>query len=47
MRYFSDNDFTFIKGNHDIVSDFGTDHFQITNSRDRQFILNTDIMLTG
>jgi len=33
MRYFNDNDFTFIKGNHDIVSDFGTDHFQITNSK--------------
>jgi predicted phosphodiesterase len=32
MRYFSDNDFIFIKGNHDIVNDFGVDHFNITNS---------------
>jgi predicted phosphodiesterase len=32
MRYFSDNDFIFIKGNHDIVSDFGKDHYDITNS---------------
>ena len=32
MRYFSDNDFIFIKGNHDIMNEFGTDHHQITNS---------------
>ena len=33
MRYFSDNDFIFIKGNHDIVNDFGIDHYDITNSQ--------------
>lgn len=33
MRYFSDNDFIFIKGNHDIVNDFGLDHYDITNSK--------------
>ena len=33
MRYFSDNDFVFIKGNHDIVNDFGLDHYDITNSK--------------
>ena len=32
IRYFSDNDFIFIKGNHDIVNDFGIDHYDITNS---------------
>jgi predicted phosphodiesterase len=32
MRYFSDNDFIFIKGNHDLVAETGTDHYQITNS---------------
>lgn len=32
MRYFRDNDFIFIKGNHDIVSQFGLDHYNITNS---------------
>ncbi len=31
MRYFSDNDFIFIKGNHDIVNDFGLDHYDIIN----------------
>lgn len=31
MRYFSDNDFIFIKGNHDIVNDFGRNHYDITN----------------
>jgi predicted phosphodiesterase len=33
MRYFSDNDFIFIKGNHDIINDFGIDHYDITNSQ--------------
>jgi predicted phosphodiesterase len=33
MRYFSDNDFIFIRGNHDIVNEFALDHFDITNSR--------------
>ena len=33
MRYFSDNDFVFIKGNHDIINDFGLDHYDITNSK--------------
>ena len=33
MRYFDDNDFVFIKGNHDIISDFGLDHLNITNSQ--------------
>lgn len=33
MRYFNDNDFIFIKGNHDIVSDIGLDHYDITNSK--------------
>jgi predicted phosphodiesterase len=32
MRYFDDNDFIFIRGNHDIVSEFGVDHYKITNS---------------
>ncbi len=32
MRYFSDNDFIFIKGNHDVMAEDGTDHYQITNS---------------
>jgi len=32
MRYFDYNDFVFIKGNHDIISDFGLDHLDITNS---------------
>jgi predicted phosphodiesterase len=32
MRYFIDNDFIFIKGNHDIVNDFGIDHYNITNT---------------
>ena len=27
MRYFTDNNFIFIKGNHDIVNDFGLDHY--------------------
>lgn len=33
MRYFSDNDFIFIKGNHDIVMDWGLEHYNITNSQ--------------
>ena len=33
MRYFSDNDFIFIRGNHDLVYDFGVDHYDITNSK--------------
>lgn len=33
MRYFADNDFVFIKGNHDIVNDYGLDHYNITNSK--------------
>jgi predicted phosphodiesterase len=33
IRYFNDNDFIFIKGNHDIVNDFGIDHYNITNSQ--------------
>jgi len=32
MRYFNDNDFIFIKGNHDIVNDSGVDNIQLTNS---------------
>jgi predicted phosphodiesterase len=32
MRYFSDNNFIFIKGNHDIVCDFSVEHLQFTNS---------------
>lgn len=33
MQYFEDNDFIFIKGNHDIISKFGVDHFDIKNSQ--------------
>jgi predicted phosphodiesterase len=33
MRYFSDNDFIFIKGNHDIVNVYGIDYYNITNSQ--------------
>jgi predicted phosphodiesterase len=32
VRYFRDNDFIFIKGNHDMMSPSGLDHFQIINS---------------
>jgi len=32
MRYFKDNDFIFIRGNHDLVNEFALDNFQITNS---------------
>lgn len=31
MSYFKDKDFVFIKGNHDMVNDFGLDYFQINN----------------
>jgi len=34
MRYFRDNDFVFIKGNHDIVNKFGLDFYRIINSSD-------------
>jgi predicted phosphodiesterase len=33
MRYFNDNDFIFIRGNHDIVNEFGVDHYDITNTK--------------
>lgn len=33
MRYFDDNDFIFIKGNHDIVIDSSVENFQLTNSQ--------------
>ena len=33
MRYFRDNDFIFIKGNHDIVCDFSAANYQILNSQ--------------
>ncbi len=32
IRYFRDNDFIFIKGNHDMMAPNGLDYFQITNS---------------
>jgi predicted phosphodiesterase len=32
MRYFSDNDFIFIRGNHDIVNESALEHYNITNS---------------
>ncbi len=32
MKYFSHNDFIFIKGNHDLLNSFGLDYYQITNS---------------
>lgn len=32
MKYFDDKDFVFIKGNHDMISSRGIDHYQITNS---------------
>ncbi len=32
MRYFSDNDFIFIKGNHDLMAEEGKENYQITNS---------------
>jgi len=32
MRYFSDNDFIFIRGNHDIVNEFAMDYYDIHNS---------------
>jgi len=33
MKYLSDKDFVFIKGNHDIFLDFGVKAYQITNSQ--------------
>ena len=33
IRYLKDSDFVFIKGNHDILNSFGTDQYQITNSK--------------
>ncbi len=33
MRYFADNDFVFIRGKHDIISEFSVDHLDITNSQ--------------
>jgi predicted phosphodiesterase len=33
LRYFRDQAFIFIKGNHDMLNTDGIDHFQITNSR--------------
>lgn len=32
IEYFRDKQFIFIKGNHDIVYNFGLDHYDITNS---------------
>jgi predicted phosphodiesterase len=32
MRYFKDNDFIFIRGNHDIINDSACDYYDITNS---------------
>ena len=32
MKYFNDKDFIFIRGNHDYVSDFGEEAYQIVNS---------------
>ena len=32
MRYFTDNDFIFIKGNHDLMAEVGSSQYQITNS---------------
>jgi len=47
MRYFSDNDFIFVRGNHDLVNELLWIILTFTIPRDRQFILNTDIMPTG
>jgi predicted phosphodiesterase len=33
MRYFEDNDFVFIKGNHDLINEYALDYFDITNSQ--------------
>lgn len=32
IKYLQNSDFIFIKGNHDILNNFGTDNYQITNS---------------
>jgi predicted phosphodiesterase len=33
MRYFSDNDFIFIRGNHDLITEFAVDHYDIKNKK--------------
>jgi predicted phosphodiesterase len=33
MRYFNDNDFIFIRGNHDLIIDFARDHYDIKNKK--------------
>jgi predicted phosphodiesterase len=33
MRYFSDNDFIFIRGNHDLINELAVDHYDIVNSK--------------
>ncbi len=33
MRYFRDNDFIFIRGNHDIINAHAVDYYNITNSQ--------------
>jgi len=35
MRYFEDNDFIFIRGNHDILNEEAIDYYQIKNSHDQ------------
>ena len=32
LKYIMNKDFVFIKGNHDIVNDFGVEKYEITNS---------------
>jgi predicted phosphodiesterase len=32
MKYFNDNDFIFIRGNHDILNEYAVNHYDITNS---------------
>jgi predicted phosphodiesterase len=33
MKYFSDNDFIFIRGNHDVLNEFAVNHYDIINSQ--------------
>lgn len=33
MRYFNDNDFVFIRGNHDLINELAVDHYDIVNSK--------------
>ena len=33
IRYFSDNDFVFIRGNHDLINELSVDHYDIVNSK--------------